>query len=107
MKMDHVARAKKRIINQYRGKQRMTRWLTLTPTIANEKIEQPISQIYSAYDVDTVTGEDLDVIGRIVGVPRPILRGAAYDSSATPGTTTTPTTTSRPTSVTALRWMRR
>ena len=57
----------------------MTRWLTLTPTIANEKLEQPISQIYSAYDVDTVTGEDLDVIGRIVGVPRPILRGAAYD----------------------------
>lgn len=79
MKMDHVERAKKRIINQYRGKQRMTHWLTLTPTIANEKLEQPISQIYSAYDVDTVTGEDLDVIGRIVGVPRPILRGAAYD----------------------------
>lgn len=79
MRMDHIARAKKRIINQYRGKQRMTRWLTLTPAIANEKLEQPISQIYSAYDVDSVTGEDLNVIGRIVGVPKPILRGAAYD----------------------------
>jgi hypothetical protein len=79
MKMDHVARAKLRIINQYRGKPRMTKWLTLLPDIANRRLEAPLDQITQSYDVDTVTGEMLDIIGRIVGIPRPILRGAAYD----------------------------
>jgi hypothetical protein len=79
MKMDHVARAKSRIVNQYRGKPRMTKWLTLTPEVANRRLEQATDDVYSSYDVDSVTGEQLDVIGRIVGIPRPILRGAAYD----------------------------
>lgn len=79
MKMDHVARARSRIVNQYRNKPRMVRWLTLTPAVANNRIEPAIDDVYGSYDVDTVTGEKLDVIGRIVGVPRPILRGSAYD----------------------------
>ena len=79
MIMDHVARARSRIINEYRGKPRMDKWLTLLPEIAGEHLEEPLDRIYSSYDVDTVTGEQLDVIGRIVGIPRPILRGAAYD----------------------------
>ena len=79
MIMDHVARAKSRIINEYRDKQRMVRWLTITPEIANQHLEGPLDQVYGSYDVDTVTGELLDVIGRIVGAPRPILRGAAFD----------------------------
>jgi hypothetical protein len=77
--MDHVERAKSRIINQYREKPRLGRWLTLLPEIANEQIEKALDQLYGSYDVDTVTGELLNVVGRIVGVPRPILRGAAYD----------------------------
>lgn len=79
MKMDHVARARSRIVNQYRNKPRMTKWLTLTPAVANRRLEDTISAVYNSYDVDSVTGEQLDVIGRIVGAPRPILRGAAYD----------------------------
>ena len=79
MIMDHVARARSRIINEYRDKPRMERWLTITPEIANKHLESPLNQIYASYDVDTVTGERLDIIGRIVGMPRPILRGAAYD----------------------------
>lgn len=79
MIMDHVARSRSRIINEYRDKPRMERWLTITPEIANKHLESPLSQIYASYDVDTVTGERLDIIGRIVGMPRPILRGAAYD----------------------------
>lgn len=79
MKMDHVARARSRIVNQYRGKPRMTKWLTLTPEVANRRLEQATDDVYNSYDVDSVTGEQLDVIGRIVGIPRPILRGAAYD----------------------------
>lgn len=79
MNMDHVERAKRRIVNQYRNKSRMVKWLTLIPEIANEKLEKAADQVYGSYDVDTVTGEQLDVIGRIVGIPRPVLRGAAYD----------------------------
>ena len=79
MKMDHVVRARSRIVNQYRNKPRTVRWLTIAPTVANNWLEAPIDDTYNSYDVDDVTGEDLDVIGRIVGMPRPILRGAAYD----------------------------
>lgn len=79
MTMDHVARAKSRIINEYRDKQRMVRWLTITPEIANQHLEAPLDKVYGSYDVDTVNGEMLDVIGRIVGVPRPILRSAEFD----------------------------
>lgn len=79
MKMDHVARARRRVINQYRNKPRMMKWLTLLPEVANERIEQAAFDVYGSYDVDTAVDDQLDVIGRIVGLPRPVLRGAAYD----------------------------
>ncbi|MBI6563255.1 DUF2612 domain-containing protein [Pseudomonas synxantha] len=79
MIMDHVERAKSRIINEYRGKNRMVRWVTIAPEISNDRVERPLDQIYGSYDVDTVSGEMLDIIGRIVGVARPILRDAEFD----------------------------
>lgn len=79
MIMDHVERAKTRIINEYRGKNRMVRWVTIAPEISNDHVESPLDQIYGSYDVDTVSGELLDIIGRIVGISRPILRGAEFD----------------------------
>ena len=78
MMMDHVVRAKSRIINEYRNKQRMVRWLTITPEIANDHIEMPLDKIFGSYDVDVVSGQMLDIIGRIVGVGRPILRAAEF-----------------------------
>ncbi|KRP76668.1 DUF2612 domain-containing protein [Pseudomonas lactis] len=79
MNMDHVERAKTRIINEYRGKNRMVRWVTIAPEISNDHVERPLDQIHGSYDVDTVSGEMLDIIGRIVGVDRPILRDAEFD----------------------------
>ena len=79
MIMDHVERAKSRIINEYRGKNRMVRWVTIAPEISNDHVERPLDQIYGSYDVDTVSGDMLDIIGRIVGVARPILRDAEFD----------------------------
>lgn len=78
MNMDHVQRAQSRIINQYRNKPRMVTWLSILPAIANEKLEKALGVTYASYDVDTVTGEMLDIIGVIVGVPRPILKGGEY-----------------------------
>lgn len=74
MKMDHVARAKSRIINEYRNKDIAVKWLTICPEIGSERLETPLDDIYSSYDVDSVTGHKLDVIGRIVGMPRPIVK---------------------------------
>lgn len=78
MIMDHVERAKSRIINEYRGKNRMVRWVTIAPEISNDHVERPLDQIHGSYDVDTVSGEMLDIIGRIVGIARPILRDAEF-----------------------------
>jgi hypothetical protein len=79
MIMDHVERAKSRIINEYRGKNRMVRWLTIAPEVSNDHVERPLDEIYGSYDVDSVSGDMLDIIGRIVGVARPILRDAEFD----------------------------
>lgn len=79
MNMDHVERAKSRIINEYREKPRLNKWFALLPEIANAQLEKALGETYLSYDVDTVTGELLDIIGRIVGVPRPILKAGAYD----------------------------
>lgn len=79
MSLDHVERAKSRIINEYREKPRAEKWLTLLPEIANLHLEAPLEQLIDSYDVDSVTGDQLDIIGVIVGVPRPILRAGAYD----------------------------
>lgn len=72
--LDHSALAKSRIISEYRGKQAFEKWALMVPMIANSDLESAIYQIFTSYDVDSVNDELLNVIGRIVGVDRPILR---------------------------------
>ena len=72
--MDHRERAKSRIVSQYRGKPNFEAWVLLCPTLANQYIEPTIDQLINSYDVDTVNDELLNVIGRIVGIDRPVLR---------------------------------
>ena len=72
--MDHAAKARSRIYAQYRDKPRMVAWLTSGPDIAYEHLERSANAIITSYDVDTARGEDLNIIGRIVGVPRPVVR---------------------------------
>lgn len=72
--IDHSERAKSRIISQYRGKQNFQRWVEILPTLANKYLESALQILYRSYDVDEAEDELLDIIGRIVGVPRPILR---------------------------------
>lgn len=72
--MDHVAQAKSRVISEYASKQNFQKWLAIYPSLANRSLEYVLYQLYRSYDVDSVSDELLDVIGRIVGVDRPILR---------------------------------
>lgn len=77
--LDHSALAKSRIVSEYRNKPKFQAWVDICPAIANEALEGPLQTIYNSYDVDSVNDELLDVIGRIVGIARPILRTTSTD----------------------------
>lgn len=76
--IDHVGLAKSRIISEYRGKQAFEVWATIGPEISNRQ-QVAIDKIIRSYDVDTVNDELLNIIGRIVGVNRPIIRVTTTD----------------------------
>ena len=73
--MNHVEQTNKRIYAQYRDKPKITSWLRSLATAANE-IESALLAVASSYDIDAATSEQLDVIGRIVGVSRYFESGA-------------------------------
>lgn len=75
---DHVALADSRIIAEYRDKAKFRAWIEINPRISQVDLEPALETIIGSYDVDTVNDELLNIIGRIVGVPRPILRIADY-----------------------------
>lgn len=77
--LDHSALAKSRIISQYRGQLKFQAWIDILPAIANRSLESALQTIYNSYNVDLASDELLDVIGRIVGITRPILRTTATD----------------------------
>ncbi|MCE2029304.1 DUF2612 domain-containing protein [Sessilibacter corallicola] len=56
---------------QYRGKPNIERWLQINPTIA-EKLYRKIEEVRRSYEIDFVGGEALNVIGRIVVLPRAV-----------------------------------
>jgi hypothetical protein len=58
-----------RIYNQYRNKPKAGAWYQITRTLG-DKLCSVYSQIRATYDVETATGVQLDVIGRVVGVSR-------------------------------------
>lgn len=59
----------KRVYAQYRDKQKAVAWYDIIPTIAAE-IDQAAKDVTGSYDISTAGTEELDVIGRIVGVDR-------------------------------------
>lgn len=76
--MDHVEQAKSRVIQQYRNAPKFLEWIASCPKIANEQLESVLLELINSYDVDRVTGEQLDVIGRVVGIVRPIVKYSDY-----------------------------
>lgn len=72
--IDHVALAQSRVIAQYRNSPKFLQWIATGPTIAASRLEPVINTLIDSYDVDVVTGNLLDVIGRIVGIVRPTVR---------------------------------
>jgi hypothetical protein len=63
-----------RIYAQYRSKPKAVAWYNIVPTMANEFCAV-YDAIKNSYDIDTNEGEQLNVIGRVVGVERPSIEG--------------------------------
>lgn len=58
-----------RVYGQYRTKSKASKWFEITPTMANQ-LAQAIWSVRNSYDIDNVSGELLNVIGRIVVASR-------------------------------------
>jgi len=71
--MNHVAQARSRIISQYRDAGKLSDWITLLPRIADRQWEPVMQRIRTGYDLESAQDHLLDVLGRVVGQPRPVI----------------------------------
>lgn len=67
--IDHKAQAQSRAYSQYQAKTKLMAWVGINGEVGNE-IEAVYQHILDSYDIDTAGTNELDVIGRIVGVAR-------------------------------------
>ncbi len=79
--MDHSKQAQKRIYWQYRGASKLQEWIDTLPRIAQEELEDPAAVIADILNIDERVGEQLDIIGRIVGLERPSINQQAEASA--------------------------
>lgn len=71
--MNHVERALSRLIFQYRNSEKMQAWVSILPQIGQDSIEAAAERLINILSIDEGEGELLDIIGEIVGQPRPIV----------------------------------
>jgi hypothetical protein len=67
--MNHIDQVAKRIYSQYRDKPKLLAWLYIIASLANQ-IEGVYSKVAGSYLIDDASGEQLNVIGRVVGISR-------------------------------------
>ena len=79
--MDHSKQALKRIYWQYRGAEKLKQWIETLPKIAQAEIEDTATVVADILNIDERRGEQLDIIGRIVGLYRPAINSAAEVST--------------------------
>jgi len=58
-----------RIYAQYRGKPKIEAWLNIVPTMV-ESLVDATSVVRNMYNIDNMVGAQLEIIGRIVVIPR-------------------------------------
>lgn len=77
--------APSRIYAQYRGKPKATAWYNITRGLATQIADTALA-VRVIYDIDFAQGEQLDVIGRIVVIPRDFIGKITMETSmfATP-----------------------
>ena len=67
--IDHKEQAQSRVYAQYRDKPKAFEWIGINGDLGNE-IEAAYQDIASSYDIDTANTNELDILGRIVGINR-------------------------------------
>ena len=78
--IDHKEQALSRIYAQYRDKPKAVKWLEIVGTQAN-KLESVYQDIRFTYDIDTANTDELNIIGRIVGIGRSFESVFQFDSA--------------------------
>lgn len=69
IKFDYIAKAKERLIQQYKDKPKFNALLEGLAD-GSQLIEDEACNLFDIYDIDTMAGHNLDVIGAIVGQSR-------------------------------------
>ena len=69
--MDHAKKALSRVYWQYRDSLKLNEWMRILPDLAQANLEAPLGQIINLLDIEAAQGDQLDIIGRIAGIPRP------------------------------------
>lgn len=76
-----------RIIWQYRNGAKFKAWIATLPDIGKRLISDPAQQVVNLINIDTARGEQLDICGRIAGIPeRPRIRDDSLGVFAYEGT---------------------
>lgn len=75
-----------RIYSQYRNSPKLKQWFLILNTIAQE-LYLNIEKVRNTYDLNNATSEQLDVIGRIVGIDRSYEAQIDYTGDMFGGTT--------------------
>lgn len=78
--IDHKQQAQSRIYAEYRDKPKFVDWIGINGGLGNQ-IEDVYQHIRTSYDIDIADSNELDIIGRIVGIGREFESIIVYDSN--------------------------
>ncbi len=67
---DHKLKAVTRVYWQYKNSPKLRKWIEILPEVANDSVESQLEKIHKILDLDTAEGEQLDICGRIAGIPK-------------------------------------
>ena len=68
--MNLAEKALSRVIWQYQQSINLLAWIQILPTIAQTEVEDPLELLINILDIDSQSGELLDLVGRIIGQSR-------------------------------------
>ncbi len=68
----HVEQILSRVYGQYKNSNKLNLWLSINGEIANE-LQTAIDKVITSYDIDSNSGNQLDIIGKLVGIGREVI----------------------------------
>lgn len=78
--IDHVKQILSRVYGQYKNSPKLKQWLSINGYIGND-LQSEIDSVTTSYDIDSNDGEQLNIIGRVVGIGREVIGDIKFDVS--------------------------